>query len=89
MNITAEQAERSHEDKANLTLGVSVGLTVLGFLVVTLRLWCRRLMRSLGWDDLAAVLALVSIYPWTSLIILPSLTWLKGRANRMRGIHRC
>ncbi|RGP69397.1 hypothetical protein FLONG3_7793 [Fusarium longipes] len=57
MNITAEQAERSHESKSDLMLGVSVMLMVLGSVLVGLRLWCRRLIRATGRDDIAAVLA--------------------------------
>jgi uncharacterized protein (DUF983 family) len=61
MNITAEQAARSHDTKSDLMLGVSVTLMVLGSVLVGLRLWCRSLIRSAGWDDIAAVLTLVSI----------------------------
>lgn len=60
-NITAEQATRSHENKSNIALGVAVGLMVLGTMFVTIRLCCRRTIRSMGWDDLFIVMGLVSI----------------------------
>ncbi|CAG7565198.1 unnamed protein product [Fusarium equiseti] len=61
MNITAEQAARSHEDKSDIALGVAVGLMVWGLVLVTIRLCCRRIIRSMGWDDLFVVMGLVSI----------------------------
>ncbi|EYB30234.1 hypothetical protein FG05_07655 [Fusarium graminearum] len=61
MNITAEQAERSHETKSDMMLGVSVLLMVLGSAFVAVRLWCRNLIKSTGRDDIASVLALVSV----------------------------
>jgi hypothetical protein len=59
MNITAEQAARSHESKSELTVGVSSGLMALAILLVGLRLWCRRFIKASGLDDIAAVLGLV------------------------------
>ncbi|KAG8360559.1 hypothetical protein FVEN_g2188 [Fusarium venenatum] len=58
MNITAEQAARSHETRSDLMLGVSVALMAVGSLLVAGRLYCRRLIRSTGLDDISAVLAL-------------------------------
>ncbi|CAJ0543613.1 Ff.00g038390.m01.CDS01 [Fusarium sp. VM40] len=58
MNITAEQAARSHESKSELTIGVISGLMALAILLVGLRLRCRRLAEASGWDDIAAVLGL-------------------------------
>ncbi|RGP74099.1 integral membrane [Fusarium sporotrichioides] len=58
MNITAEQAARSHETKSDLMLGVSVVLMAVGSVLVAVRLWCRRLIHSTGRDDISAVLAL-------------------------------
>ena len=60
-NVTAEQAARSHENKSDIALGVAVGLMVLGTMFVTIRLCCRRTIRSMGWDDLFIVMGLVSI----------------------------
>lgn len=62
MNITAEQAARSHESKSELTIGVISGLMALAILLVGLRLRCRRLAEASGWDDIAAVLGLVRLY---------------------------
>lgn len=62
MNITAEQAARSHESKSELTVGVSSGLMALAILLVGLRLWCRRHIKALGLDDIAAVLGLVRLH---------------------------
>jgi hypothetical protein len=59
MNITAEQAARSHESKSELTVGLCAGLMALAILLVGLRLWCRRLLKSSGLDDMAAVFGLV------------------------------
>jgi hypothetical protein len=59
MNITAEQAARSHEDKSDIALGVAVGLMVWGLVLVTIRLCCRRIIRSMGWDDFFIVMGLV------------------------------
>ncbi|KAF5246234.1 hypothetical protein FAUST_1351 [Fusarium austroamericanum] len=58
MNITAEQAARSHETKSDMMLGVSVLLMVLGSAFVAVRLWCRNLIKSTGRDDIASVFAL-------------------------------
>ncbi|KAM0243986.1 hypothetical protein ACHAP5_006751 [Fusarium lateritium] len=69
MNITAEQAARSHESKSGLTVGVSVGLMALATLLVGLRLWCRRLVKASGLDDIAAVLGLVFCIACGSSII--------------------
>ena len=60
-NITSEQAARSHESKSDIALGVAVGLIVLGCVLVTIRLCCRRIIRSVGWDDLFIVMGLVSV----------------------------
>ena len=60
-NITAEQAAKSHEDKSDIALGVAVGLMVWVSVLVTIRLCCRRIIRSVGWDDLFIVMGLVSI----------------------------
>jgi hypothetical protein len=62
MNITAEQAARSHESKSELTVGVSAGLMTLAILLVGLRLWCRRLAKASGLDDVAAILGLVRFH---------------------------
>ncbi|KAI6754716.1 hypothetical protein HG530_012468 [Fusarium avenaceum] len=75
MNITAEQAARSHESKSELTIGVSCGLMALAILLVGLRLWCRRLVKALGLDDIAVILGLSF---WLSILFYAvSLYWVK------------
>ncbi|KAJ9419660.1 hypothetical protein FOXG_19627 [Fusarium oxysporum f. sp. lycopersici 4287] len=57
MTLTAEEtATMANENRAAILIRVAMVLMSLAVLVVGLRLWCRRLIRSMGLDDIAAVI---------------------------------
>lgn len=88
MNITAEQAARSHETKSDMMLGVSVLLMVLGSAFVAVRLWCRNLIKSTGRDDIASVLALVSVAEYVCNTHEANIRF-TGLFDSLRYIGRC
>lgn len=87
MNMTAEQAARSHESKSGLTIGVSCGLMALAILLVGLRLWCRRLVKALGLDDIAVILGLVRLHDVRDEAQTEA-SYI-GLLNRMRFVYYC
>lgn len=60
MDAPSEQEAQTTGDRLIVVLVVVVFAVMTSLLAVGLRIWCRRKMRALGWDDLAAVMTLVS-----------------------------
>ena len=56
----SEQDAQTAGDHLIIVLVVVVFAVMTSLLAVGLRLWCRRKIRALGWDDFAAVMTCVS-----------------------------
>ncbi|KAF4967676.1 hypothetical protein FSARC_4811 [Fusarium sarcochroum] len=70
MSMTAEEAaDKAQQDRSPIIIGVAVMMMSLSVLMVGLRLWCRRLVKSIGLDDIAAVIALTCIIGCGSAMI--------------------
>ncbi|KAF5026367.1 hypothetical protein F66182_1575 [Fusarium sp. NRRL 66182] len=70
MSITTREtdAEAAH-NKGPIMISVAVILMSLGVLMVVLRLWCRRINKAIGLDDIAAVITVTCLIGSGSAII--------------------